>query len=147
MPIVITTTGRDLCRLMDGDSIPGSYVAPRASRALHHWIATHAFKACTALSPTERAVAHAILVAQLTMGCYFALQITAAGPHSAMLRLQVGQPSTVATSSVTFWSMVNGAILFVQPAPRTVFISCSRTFPMKISANRCSLYFLTASSQ
>ena len=42
--------------------------------------------------PTERAVAHVILVAQLTMGCYFALLIIAAGPHvSAVLRLQVGQ--------------------------------------------------------
>ena len=69
MSIVITITGRDLCRLMNHLMFLPEHPA-RYLRAVSASLERHTcISGLSALSPTERAVAHVILVAQLTMDC------------------------------------------------------------------------------
>ena len=77
---------------------------------LHHSIVTHASPACTALGPSELAVAHAPLMPELTVGCYLTSRVMAASLHIwARLWLQVERPSALFRFRVTSWSLLQSS--------------------------------------
>ena len=77
---------------------------------LHHSIVAHASPACTALGPSELAVAHAPLTPELTVGCYLTSRVMAASLNIwARLWLQVERPLALFRSKVTFWSLLQSS--------------------------------------
>ena len=115
---------------------------------LHHSIVTHASPACSALGPSELAVAHAPLPPELTAGCYLTSRVMAASLHIwARLWLQVERPSALFRFRVFFglycklprpWLRSGQCCNYpYQDSYLTVFISCSCICSLNTFANHC----------